>query len=594
MQPNTLEDLKELIDAGSAVIPATLVVRNGSLINVASEEIYKADVAVYKKWIVAIGDVSAYVGKDTQVLDATGKYIAPGLIDGHLHIECSKLSITSFAKAVVPCGTTSIISGLDETLSVSGLEGLREVLDEMQASPLKVFWGAPFKTPYTFPESNIAFNMTPEVHHQVQAWPECFGVWELVREFVQEKEPNALGAVLEARKNRLPVFGCAPMARGRNLNAYLCSGVRLDHESYDHEEAMEKIRNGMFMLVRESSVTHFLNENLRTVTEVNPNVARRISFCTDDVAAGDVLAKGHVDNLVRMAIAMGVPPIRAIQMASINSAEAYRIDHLVGSVTPGKLADILIVDSPESFRVERVIANGQYVAENRRLIIPLTAPARGPSLHGSMKLKPVTEEEMTIRTPLEGKVRVLAMEVKAGAPFVRKGREAVLAVEKSGAVLPDPAQDVLYVSVVERFGKTNNRPVAFCSGWKLKAGAMATSNSPDDNNIVCIGASPADMAVAVNHLASHGGGQVVVRDGKVTDFLPLPVGGIVADVEPEEMAVLEQRSDDAARALGCDLPYPFLYMSFLLVTAIPDYAMTDLGAIDCIGLKVVNPLLGKA
>lgn len=593
MQPQTLAELNELIDAGAGTIPATLVIKNGTLINVASEEIYPADVAIYKKWVVAVGDVSAYTGKDTQVVDATGKFLAPGLIDGHLHIECSKLSITSFAKAVVPRGTTCIISGLDETISVSGLEGLREVLDEMKASPLKVLWGAPFKTPYTFPESNISFNMTPEVHHQVQQWPECFGVWELVREFVQEKDPGALGAVLEARRNRLPVFGCAPMARGRNLNAYLCSGVRLDHESYDHEEAMEKIRNGMFMLIRESSVTHFLNENLRAVTEVNPNVARRISFCTDDMAVGDVLNTGHLDNLVRMAIAMGVPPIRAIQMASINSAEAYRIDHLVGAICPGRLGDVLIVDSPETFNVERVITNGSLVAENHRLIHPLKAPKRGPSLHGSMKLDPVTTEEMTLRTTLGEKVRVLAMEVKTGAPFVRKGREAVLTVT-NGAVLPDTAQDVLYVSVVERFGKTRNRPVAFCSGWKLKAGAMATSNAPDDNNIICIGASPADMAVAINHLATHGGGQVVVKDGKVMDFLPLPVGGIVSDVEPEEMAEMELRSDDAARTLGCDLPYPFLYMSFLLVTAIPDYAMTDLGAIDCIGLKVIDPILGKA
>lgn len=587
------DELNELIDAGSAALPATLVIRHAQLINVASEEIYPADVAVYKKWIVAIGNVDAYVGPNTQIIDATGKYLAPGLIDGHLHIECSKLSITSFAKAVVPHGTTSIISGLDETISVSGLEGLREVLDEMQASPLKVFWGAPFKTPYTFPESTVAFNMTPEVHKEVQKWPECFGVWELVREFVQEKEPKALGAVLEARRNRLPVFGCAPMARGRDLNAYLCAGVRLDHESYDHEEAMEKIRNGMYMLIRESSVTHFLTENIRTVTELNPNVARRISFCTDDVTAGDVLRKGHLDNIVRMTIALGVPPIRAIQMGTINSAEAYRIDHLVGSITPGRLADILIVDSPEAFNVERVITNGTLVAEKHRIIGTLTYPKRGPALMNSMKVSPVTADDMTVHTSYTGKVNVLSMSVKSGAPFVRKRKDAVLTVT-NGTVLPDVTQDVLYVSVVERFGKTDHKPVAFCSGWGLQSGAMATSNSPDDNNIICIGASPSDMALAVNHLATNGGGQVVVNNGKVIDFLPLPVGGIVSDVEPEEMARLEELSDNAARALGCALPYPFLYMSFLLVTAIPDYAMTDMGAIDCIALKVIDPVLSQA
>ena len=171
-----------------------------------------------------------------------------------------------------------MISGLDEYISVSGLEGLQEVQKEVQASPLKVFWGAPYKTPYTIPQSTVAFNFTKEVHEEVQKWPQCYGVWETVREFIQEEDENTLGAIAEAFKNRLPVFGCAPMARGNDLNGYLCAGVRLDHESYDHEEVVEKMRKGMHMLIRESSVTHFLAENIRAVTEVNPAFARRVRW----------------------------------------------------------------------------------------------------------------------------------------------------------------------------------------------------------------------------------------------------------------------------------------------------------------------------
>ena len=199
-----------------------------------------------------------------------------------------------------------MISGLDEYISVSGLEGLKEILAEVKQSPLKVFWGAPYKTPYTIPESTVAFNFTKEVHQEVQKWPECFGVWETVREFLQEEDENTLGAIAEAFKNRLPVFGCAPMARGNDLNGYLCGGVRLDHESYTHEEVVEKMRKGMHMLIRESSVTHFLEENMKAVTEVNPAFARRVSFCTDDVTASDVLEKGHLDNVVRLAMKAGV------------------------------------------------------------------------------------------------------------------------------------------------------------------------------------------------------------------------------------------------------------------------------------------------
>ena len=180
------------------------------------------------------------------------------------------------------------------------------------------FWGAPYKTPYTVPQSTVSFNFTKEVHQTVQKWPECFGVWETVTEFVQEEDEDTLGAIAEAGKNNLPVFGCAPMASGKKLNAYLCSGVRLDHESYDHVEVVEKMRKGMHMLIRESCVTHFLAENMRAVTEVNPYLARRVSFCTDDVTATDILEKGHMDNLVRLAIKAGVEPMTAIQMATIN------------------------------------------------------------------------------------------------------------------------------------------------------------------------------------------------------------------------------------------------------------------------------------
>ena len=256
MQKNR-NNLSQLIRAGRGLTPAHTVVLHGTLVNVMSSEIYKADVAIYEDTIVAIGDVSDYIGPHTQTIDAAGKYLVPGLIDGHIHSECSKLSITSFAKAVVPCGTTSIISGLDEYISVSGLEGLQEVFQEVKASPLKVFWGAPYKTPYTFPQSTVAFNFNKKVHETVQQWPECFGVWETVREYVQEEDEDTLGAIEIADRNRLPVFGCAPMARGKELNGYLCAGIRLDHESYDHEEVVEKMRNGMHMVIRESSVTSF-------------------------------------------------------------------------------------------------------------------------------------------------------------------------------------------------------------------------------------------------------------------------------------------------------------------------------------------------
>ncbi len=586
---STVAALKERIRAGRGKLAAHKVIRGGMLVNVMSSEIYPADIAIYKDMITAVGDVRDYIGPDTQIIEAEGRYLVPGMIDGHIHSECSKMSITSYAKAVVPRGTTSMISGLDEYISVSGLEGLKEVLDEAKKSPLKVFWGAPHKTPYTIPQSTVAFNFTKEVHEQVQQWPECYGVWETVREFLQEEDEDTLGAIEQAFNHRLPVFGCAPMARGNDLNGYLCGGVRLDHESYDHEEVVEKMRKGMHMLIRESSVTHFLEENIRAVTEVNPAFARRVSFCTDDVTASDVLEKGHLDNVVRLAIKAGVEPMTAIQMATINSAEAYRIDHLVGSICPGRIADILFVDDLEQFEVKEVMTNGKMVAKDHRLSYELHAPERSQILKGKLKCSLTTKEDFEYKTTIRhGEAKVLAMDVKG--PFVRKRRDVVLNVE-NGIVLPDAEQDVAMVAVLERFGRNGNKALAFCSGWKLKKGAMASTAAPDDNNLVVMGVNASDMSVAANYLIEQGGGQVVVADGEILEFLPLPVGGIVSDREPEEIAANEKRIDQAARALGSDLPDPMMYMFFLPITAIPDYAITDVGPVDYVALKTFDPVL---
>jgi adenine deaminase len=400
-----------------------------------------------------------------------------------------------------------------------------------------------------------------------------------------------LAAVELAGKHRLPVLGCAPMARGEKLNSYLQCGVRTDHESYSAEEMLDKLRNGLHVVIREASISHFLAENLRIITEMGVKATRRISFCTDDVVATDVIQRGHLDNMVRMAIGMGIAPMAAIQMATINAAEALRIDGKIGLIAPGRAADLLFVDDLRNFRVERVMTNGRLVARDGRLIVYLSPPKRSKQLLQTFKVDPVRADEFVLRTPSrQDKVKVLTMAVSPDKIFVRKRRDVMLPV-KEGRILADPDQDVQYVTVVERYGRTRNRPVAFVSGFGITSGALATSSAPDDNNIVCVGTDPEDMAIAINEIITSEGGQAVVSGRTVTAFLPLPIGGIVSDLEPEEMAKREQELDEAARALGCRLPWPFMYMFVLPITAIPDYAITDLGAIDCNALKVVDPVL---
>ncbi len=584
--------LRDRIDAAEGVRKADLVLRGGQLVNVATGEIYPADVALAGDVVAAVGDVRAHTGPDTTVIDVTGRYIVPGLIDGHIHIECSKLSITMFADAVVRYGTTSVISGLDQTFAVAGLQGVRDALSEAAASPMKIFWAAPYKVPYTIPETNVGFRLGPEVHEIAQQWEDCFGVWETVTEFITNRDPEVLEVIEMAGRNRLPVFGCAPMASEATIGVLAAAGIRLDHESYNAEEVLAKMRAGMYVMVRESAVAHFMKENIQVVTRLGANPGR-VGFCTDDVTATSLLGGGHLDRLVRMAIKEGVAPMNAIQMATINTAQMYRLDHLIGSISPGRAADVLVIDDPASFVVEKVVSKGVLVAEDQRAIRPAAAPERGPALSDTMKRAALRPEEIEMRTEFSSPVRVLAMEMDREVPFVRRRRDVVLPVV-DGVVQRDLAQDALYVTVVERYGKTSNAPVAIVCGFGLRSGALATSAAPDDNNIICVGTNRADMALAVNEVIRLKGGLAVVDGGRVIENLALPVGGIVADIDVATMAAAEARLDAAARALGCELPSAFGYLMFLEITSIPDYAITDLGLVGVRELSVLDPVLGPA
>ena len=586
----TREMLSEYIDAGAAKIKADLAILGGTLINVNTSEYYKADVAIYKGRIVAVDkDISDYMDENTKTIDATGKYLAPGLIDCHIHVECSKMSMTRFAQAVVPCGTTSIVSGLDEYISVIGVDGLEAIFKEIDASPLKVFWALPYKTPYTIPVSTIAYNVTAKDHAKQHQNPRCYGIWELVREAVMTKDPDTLDAIVEAQKYHRPIFGCSPLATGKALNEYLMSGVRVDHESYDHEEFLEKARKGVHTIIRESAVTKFLKENVRAITEGAPGMARHTSFCSDDVHARGILAHGHIDHMVRLAIAAGISPMEAIQMATINAAEAYQIDDHVGSIAPGKEADILLVDQPGTFHVETVISKGQLVTENGENRFDYQVPERDAAILHTVKHAPLTADDFAYHVDLE-EGTALVETINSVGPFMRKRRDVELPV-KGGVVQPSAEKDVALVSVVERFGINGNLSKGFISGWSFKKGAIATTAAPDDNNLVVAGANTEDMALAANTLIEQGGGQVVVIDGKVVSFLPLPIAGIASDLEPEELAKKEIELEEGAKAIGSQLPDPIFYLSFLPITAIPDLAITDGGNVDYTKLSYFDPIL---
>lgn len=294
---------------------------------------------------------------------------------------------------------------------VAGLAGVREFLDEARQCPLSLLWAAPAKMPYTYPESTVGFTFGPQQHREAQDWPECVRIWETVQEFITERDHKVLAALDLAAGRRLPVLGCAPMARGRRLATLLCAGVRADHECYSAAETLEKLRSGMYVMLRESSVAHFLDENIKAITEGGAKTDR-VGLCTDDVTAYDVLRQGHLDRLVRMVIGHGIEPVKAIQMATINCAQIYRIDDQLGSISPGRLAHILIVGDLETFRVERVIAKGRQVAENGRMIRSAEPPPRSQGLLRTFQNPRVTPADFQFRVDrAAGSVRVLSMQM---------------------------------------------------------------------------------------------------------------------------------------------------------------------------------------
>ncbi|WIK59658.1 adenine deaminase C-terminal domain-containing protein [Actinotignum urinale] len=580
---------RHLLSVGYGREAADTVIKNGQLVNVLTGEVYPADIAIADGRVAAVGDVSKQTGPDTEIIDAEGKFMTPGLIDGHLHIECSKLSVTMFADLVSRYGTTSAVSGLDQILVAAGLDGVKEFLEEAENAPMRVWWGAPVKAPYTIPESNVGYRFAVEEHKVAQQMPECVGLWETVQEFVEYEDDEALTAMEMGAKNGLQAFGCAPLADARRIAGYAASGVALCHESYSPEEELEKMRNGIDILIRESTAAPMLEENIKVVTEMGAPT-NRVGFCTDDVTSSDILSRGHLDYVVRLAISKGITPVEAIQMATVNTARMFRLDHLIGSLAPGRFADILFVDSLEDFRPSVVLKGGKIVAKNGKSVKAPVAPERSEKLKNTFKLTPVTADDF--RVAAEGATAtVRTIVLSKGVAFKRGGNVVDLPIVE-GVIQADAAQDTALLTVVERYGKTNNKPVGFVQGFGISKGAMATSASPDDNNIVCAGMNPEDMAVAVNEVIRLGGGQVVVEDGKVIASLPLPVGGVVADITAEDMIAEEAKLDKAAHEqLGSDVKFPFIQLFFLSITAIPDWAMTDLGLIDCIDFKVVDPII---
>jgi adenine deaminase len=557
-------EISQLIQVARGEVPADLLLKNARVVNVFSGEIEETGVAITHSRIVGLGN--DYPAQ--RVVDLGGKYVAPGLIDAHVHIESAMVPPYEFARAVVPHGTTSVIIDPHEIANVLGVEGIEYMLEASKYTPFSVFVMVPSCVPATHLETNGGvLRWSDLIPFKNDPW--VIGLGEMMNyPGVLLRDQEVLDK-LRAFFNRR-IDGHAPGLTGRDLEAYVAAGIASDHECTTVEEAREKIRLGMRVMIREASNARNLEALLPVVNAKN---ARRILFVTDDRFPADLIDEGHIDHIVRVAIREGLDPVTAIQIATLNAAEYFNL-HDRGAIAPGRRADLIVFDNFDRFTIEQVYRGGKLVARNGR-VVPQDVPPRSLPIRNTIN---VDWSKVDVRLPANGhkKVRVIGL-IPDQIVTTQSIEEARI---ENGWVVADPSRDLLKVAVIERHRATGNVGIGFVRGLGLARGAIGSSIAHDSHNIIVAGTNDDDLMTAARAIAAMQGGLVAVADGEVLARVPLPIAGLMSD-QPLER-VREQLDDLAAvtRDLGSRLHAPFMAMAFIALPVIPELKLTDKGLVD--------------
>ena len=562
-----MRNIRQKLSIARGEHAAELLFKNAQLVNVLSGEIHPANVAVDDGRIVGIGD---YKGRMT--IDLRGAYLAPSLIDGHFHVESSMLTAPEFARAVVPHGTGAVVIDPHEYTNVLGLDGIRYVLESTKHLAVDFFIMLPSCVPATALETAGA-RITADDLKLMIADERIAGVAELMNFTGVYLGANSELAKIEVGKGKC-IDGHAPGLRGANLNAYVLAGVRSDHESTELDEAREKLRLGMHILLREGSTERNL---AALIPLINSHNTANCSFATDDKLAGELVSEGHIDHCVRKAIKLGLSPIAALQIATINTARHYRLRNF-GAIAPRYWADLIVFDSLKHFSVRQVYKKGILVAENGKFLA--RSPAAVPLPRGTMNLR-YQPRDLAVKVVRGKKIRLIEI-----VPQQITTKET-LATPKvaDDEVVADVSRDILKLVVVERHRATGNVGVGFVRGFKLKGGAIGSTVAHDAHNVVVAGTNDADILRVIEELERSQGGQVAVLNGKVKAELGLPIAGLVSDQPLNEVVKRIDALNAAAHTLGCDLDAPFMTLSFLSLSPIPRLKLTDQGLIDAVRLR---------
>ena len=582
--------MQNVIDVAKGLKYADSVITNGKIVNVYTKEIYFGGVAICGEHIAAVGDVAYTIGPETKVIDAEGNYLLPGFVDAHIHPESTNLSITQFAEIVMSHGTTCIMSDLHEVGVVGGMAAIEHILNEAAKTPLKLHFVVPSHVPFSIGLETSGGIIDSDVIKKALKRPDAVGLSEIVNVYAINGAPDLMKSMEYTKEAGLSLQGHLPEPKGMELQALTAMGINSDHESLSGEDAVERARMGMSVFLREGSAARNLKDTLAGLI-ANKIDLGTTSIITDDLHTCDAVDNGHLDAALKSALEYGVDFATAVQMITLNPARAFRLEDKIGSLTPGRAADINITAGPEDFYIKSVYANGRLVAENYRPAVKFDRAEHDPSLFNTIHLtQPVTADDFYISADRNATAaNVMAMETLDWIP-ITVPHPAKLTVS-DGRVLCDVQQDVLYIAQVERYGKNGNIGKAFIAGFHLREGAIASSVGHDNHNIIVMGANTEDMAIAVNRLAEIGGGQIVVNNGKVVYEIAYPILGLLTDMDAWTLSDEKKKLNAAAREQGCTIRIPFMFLSFICLAAIPSFAITDHGFIDVMAQKVIEPVL---
>lgn len=582
-----LQKRKELVEVALGKREADTVLKNGSLINVFSGEIYKANIYIYDKYIANVVECNLdtiTLGKN--IIDIDGKFVSPGFIDSHVHVESSHLTPVNFARAILPKGTTTIIADPHEIANVLGVDGVTYMIENSKDVPMNQYYLIPSCVPSVVGLENAGAEFDDIEIEKMLDLPRILGLGEVMDFVGVINQSDRMTKIVEtAIKKGMFVQGHAPELIGNELSAYICGGPISCHETRDGRQAPDKIRKGMYVDARESSISKNISSIIENIKHMKS--PRNLTLCTDDREPRDILEVGHINDCVRVAVKAGLDPIEAIRATTLNTAQEYKLDK-IGAIAPGYFADIVVLDNLVDFNVLKTFWQGKLIAENDSLVVEINSPKLDIEYLNSVYVGELSESDFKIKSPIQNgeiEIEVLSYLTKERSITDRK---TMLVKAKDGFIDISENSNLNFVAIVNRHNLNNNIALAVVENFYLKEGGVGTTYSHDSHNLTIVFNKPNEALAITKKIKELGGGIVTSENGEITGILPFPIAGMLSDQPAEILAKEISQMNTILRKMGIESASPITRPSTLALIVIPNAKMSDLGLIDVKEQKVIN------